>query len=86
MVSGNQKIEKKCEKCGSSDWEKQFTKRMGVVFKGSGFYITDSRKGSSATFTSDSSPGGSSTSGTGSATPAPSSSDSAAPAAAARDD
>jgi len=47
MVSGNQKIDKKCEKCDSSDWEKQFTKRMGVVFKGSGFYVSDNRSNSS---------------------------------------
>jgi len=47
MVSGNQKIDKKCEKCGSSGWEKQFTKRMGVVFKGSGFYVSDNRSNSS---------------------------------------
>jgi len=47
MVSGNQKIDKKCEKCDFSDWEKQFTKRMGVVFKGSGFYVSDNRSNSS---------------------------------------
>ncbi len=47
MVSGNRKIDKKCDDCDSSNWEKQFTKRMGVVFKGGGFYVSDNRKGSS---------------------------------------
>ncbi len=47
MVSGNQKIDKRCASCDSSNWEKQFTKRMGVVFKGSGFYVSDNRASSS---------------------------------------
>jgi putative FmdB family regulatory protein len=45
-----------------------------IVFKGSGFYITDSRKGSSATVTSDSSSSASSSSSSDSksdSTPAP---------------
>jgi putative FmdB family regulatory protein len=55
-----------------------------IVFKGSGFYITDSRKGSSATVTSDTSPASSSSSSTESSTPK---ADSApAPAASSGDD
>lgn len=33
-----------CPKCGSSDMARVFNP-AGIVFKGSGFYITDSRKG-----------------------------------------
>ena len=43
LVSPDQKLEEKCSECDKPDWEKQFTKRMGVVFKGSGFYVSDNR-------------------------------------------
>jgi putative FmdB family regulatory protein len=39
-----------------------------IVFKGSGFYITDSRKGSSATVTSDSAPSSTSSSSSSAST------------------
>ncbi|MBG98294.1 FmdB family transcriptional regulator [bacterium] len=48
LVSPNQKLEAGCPKCDKPDWEKQFTKRMGVVFKGSGFYVSDNRSSSSS--------------------------------------
>ena len=48
LVPPNQKLNEKCVECGKPDWEKQFTKRMGVVFKGSGFYVSDNRSSSSS--------------------------------------
>ncbi len=33
-----------CEKCGSTDVEKQIGAGAGLVFKGSGFYETDYKK------------------------------------------
>ena len=43
LISPNQKLDEKCVECDKPDWEKQFTKRIGVVFKGSGFYVSDNR-------------------------------------------
>ncbi|MFD7639887.1 FmdB family zinc ribbon protein [Kitasatospora sp. NPDC059795] len=58
---------------------------VGVVFKGSGFYRTDSRSSSSSSLSSSSTSGsstsGSSTSGSSSSTPSSSTSSSSAPAA-----
>lgn len=64
-----------CPTCGSPV-RKVFSKNVGIVFKGSGFYKTDSRSGSSSSgggsgssdgsgSGTDSSPGGSSTSSGG---------------------
>lgn len=36
-----------CAKCGSTDLKRIFNP-AGIVFKGSGFYVTDSRKGEPA--------------------------------------
>ena len=51
-----------CVTCGAP--AKRLLFPPPIVFKGSGFYITDSRKGSSATVTSDSSSSGSGDSST----------------------
>jgi putative FmdB family regulatory protein len=62
-----------CPKCGAE--AKRLLFAPPIVFKGSGFYITDSRKGSSASITSD---------GTSpSPSPAPASSPDSAPASSA---
>ena len=47
LISPSKKLDEKCAKCDNPDWEKQFTKRMGVVFKGSGFYVSDNRNSKS---------------------------------------
>ena len=49
LISPNQKLNEKCVECDKPDWEKQFTKRMGVVFKGGGFYVSDNRISKSPT-------------------------------------
>src|SRR5262245_34084603 len=49
---------KECPHCGKSAIQRVFHP-VGVIFKGSGWYITDSRKGSGAT-SSDKSDGGTS--------------------------
>lgn len=72
-----------CQQCGAP--AKRVLFPPPIVFKGSGFYITDSRKGSSATIASDSSPSTSSTSGDSAPAPKADSAP-AAPAAASSDD
>lgn len=75
-----------CQVCGAQ--AKRVLFPPPIVFKGSGFYITDSRKGSSATVTGDTSPSSSSTSTTSEATAKADTTPAApsAPAAAASDD
>ena len=58
-----------CPSCGDANLRKLFT-NVGVVFKGSGFYRTDSRSGSSSTVPAASS-SSSNDSGSSSAAPAP---------------
>lgn len=67
-----------CPNCGEE--AKRMLFAPPIVFKGNGFYITDSRKNTSATFTSDTGPGGvnapsatPSPAGTGESKPAPAS-------------
>jgi len=47
-------VSEPCGRCGSNDLKRVFNP-AGIVFKGSGFYVTDSRKGDTST-TSDASP------------------------------
>lgn len=35
---------KRCKVCGSDDLRKEY-KPAGIIYKGSGFYVNDSRKG-----------------------------------------
>jgi putative FmdB family regulatory protein len=76
-----------CPTCGAI--AKRLLFPPPIVFKGSGFYITDSRKGSSAALTSDN-PSSSTTSGNGSSDsksePAPAADSSPAPASSASSD
>jgi putative FmdB family regulatory protein len=53
----------KCPNCKKKQLKKVFGS-IGITFKGSGFYKTDSRSGSSASTTSSSSEGGDSSSST----------------------
>ena len=53
-----------CPSCGDANLRKLFT-NVGVVFKGSGFYRTDSRDAKKKSSSSGSSPSGSSSAGSG---------------------
>ncbi len=74
-----------CPTCGAQ--AKRILFPPPIVFKGSGFYITDSRKGSSATVTSDGPPSSSSSSSSSDSSSSTPKADSApAPAASSSDD
>ena len=50
---------KKCPECGKNSLRRKVGGGAGLIFKGSGFYITDYKnKGSGASKTSDPKPGG----------------------------
>ena len=34
----------KCDKCSSTKWKKEFTQKMNIAFKGTGFYVTDNKR------------------------------------------
>ena len=55
-----------CPKCASA--VRRVFQPVGIVFKGSGWYITDSRKSGSASVTGDESPGSKSEKSTGDTT------------------
>ena len=44
LVNGSDKPDRQCPKCDSLNWEKMFTNRTSIAFKGSGFYVTDNKK------------------------------------------
>ncbi|MGE0060361.1 MAG: FmdB family zinc ribbon protein [Dehalococcoidia bacterium] len=74
-----------CPTCGAQ--AKRVLFPPPIVFKGSGFYITDSRKGSSATVTSDGpSSSSSSSSSSDSSSSTPKADSAPAPAASSSDD
>lgn len=43
--SMNEKGSSKCPNCKSKNIKIQFSSGSGVIFKGSGFYVNDSKKG-----------------------------------------
>jgi putative FmdB family regulatory protein len=49
---------KKCPKCGKNALQRLIGAGAGIIFKGSGFYITDYKQGSSRASTSTSKPSG----------------------------
>ncbi len=73
-----------CPRCGAE--AKRVLFPPPIVFKGGGFYITDSRKGTSATFTSDTGPGGANSESSKSESSSSSGGDSKPATAAASDD
>ncbi|MBC8515408.1 hypothetical protein H8D30_06100 [bacterium] len=48
LLSGTDRFSASCPACRSNGWKRSFPKRVGVHFKGKGFYVTDSRKGGRA--------------------------------------
>lgn len=68
-----------CPECGQDALRKVFNS-VGIVFKGSGFYKTDSRQGGSGSTSGTASDSGSASSGGATSTPASSSADTAASA------
>ncbi|HIB65686.1 MAG TPA: zinc ribbon domain-containing protein [Phycisphaerales bacterium] len=58
----NGKEPNNCPECGTEDSLKRLISRAGIIFKGSGFYVTDSKGSSSASTSTPSSDSSDSTS------------------------
>ena len=43
LVKGPETPKKQCPKCDATNWERMFTSKANIAFKGKGFYVTDNR-------------------------------------------